>query len=852
MNPVRCVADIDFGVSSVRLRAEIALLVLFGCVCVPSAAAQQRVASSIVIVLSVVDDKAQAVPQAHIEIRAQGQLVATELTDAAGRATTSLQGRGTSLQLTVSKQGYLATSTVLEIKADSERTEIEAVLSKAELSQQSIEVHGTASNPVAEESSSQATIAPAQAQETPGRPATLADTLPLLPGVVRASDGSVRIAGYGENHSALLVNSVDVTDPATGMFGLTVPIDSVQNASVSEMPYLAQFGKFTAGVVTAETRQGDQKWHYALNDPLPDFRIRSAHLEGLKDASPRLDLSGPVIDQKLYFLQDDEYAINKREVYTLPFPFNQTTASAINSFTQFTAILSPDQTLTASLHLAPHLLTYSGLDYFNPQPVTPDINLHESTGTIIDRLAVGDGLLQNTLAITRVSTGIDPQGNSAMILTPIGNQGNYFGKESRLATRVQWIENWRPRNLHFMGEHSVQIGSVLAHAEDAGDFIARPVLIEDSTGQLASRIDFSGTGSFSVSDLEPSLYVQDHWVLRPNLALDLGMRLESQTITHTVRSAPRAGFAWTPDRSQTTVIRGGIGVFYDNVPLNTYAFSSYPQQTVTMYNSSGGVIGSPIQYINLTQQAAESKFPFVDSAQKSGNFAPYSIGWNVELDRSFSHLMMVRVKYLQSQAHDMLTIQPEVVQNQPALVLGSTGFAQTRQLEFTARFGGQEKRQIFFSYVRQYARGTVNDANTYLGNLPFPIMNPNFVASLPSEIPNRFLLWGIYSLPKKFRLMPKIEERSGFPYQPTNLLQQYITSIPGAQPRFPRYFSFDLRASKDIEVTPKHAIRLSATVMNLTNHFNALEIHSNVADPQYGHFFGNYSRRVFFDFDFLF
>ncbi len=851
MNPVQYVADTDFGFSSVRLRFEMALLVLFGCVCLASATPQQPASRSVVIDLSVVDDKGQAVAQARVEIRAQGQLLATALTDAAGRATAALQGQP-GLHLTVSKQGYLATSTVLETKANTGPTEVEVVLSKAELSQQSIEVHGTASNPVVEESSSQSTIAPAQAQETPGRPATLADTLPLIPGVVRASDGSVRIAGYGENHSALLVNSVDVTDPATGMFGLTVPIDSVQNASVSEMPYLAQYGKFTAGVVTAETRQGDQKWHYGLNDPLPDFRIRSAHLAGLKDASPRLDLSGPLIDRKLYFLQDDEYAINKQEVYTLPFPFNQTTSTSINSFTQFTALLSPNQTFSASFHLAPHLLTYSGLDYFNPQPVTPDINVHESTGTLIHRLAIGDGLLQSTLAITHVSTGIDPQGNSEMILTPIGNQGNYFAKEWRLATRVQWIENWRPRDLHFMGVHSVQVGSVLAHAEDAGDFIARPVLIEDSTSQLASRIDFSGAGSFAISDLDPSLYVQDHWLLRPNLALDLGMRLESQTITHTFRSAPRAGFAWTPDRSQTTVIRGGIGVFYDNVPLNTYAFSSYPQQTVTMYNSAGGVIGSPIQYINLTEQAAESKFPFIDSAKKSGNFAPYTVGWNVELDRSFSPFMTLRVRYLQGQAHDMLTIQPEVVQDQPALVLGSTGSAQTRQLEFTARFGGQEKRQIFFSYVRQYARGTVNDANTYLGNLPFPIMNPNFVASLPSEIPNRFLLWGMYSLPKKFRLMPKIEDRSGFPYQPANLLQQYITSIPGAQPRFPRYFSFDLRASKDIQVSPKHAIRLSATVINLTNHFNALEIHSNVADPQYGHFFGNYSRRVFLDFDFLF
>lgn len=661
MNPVQDVADTDFGFSSVSLRSQMALLVLFGCVCVASAAPQQRAVQSIVIVLSMIDDKSQPVPQARIEIHAHGQVLASALTDAAGRTTATLQ-EWPSLQVTVSKQGYLATSTVLEIKANTGPTEVEVVLAKAELSQQSVEVHGTASNPVVEESSSQATLAPAQAQQTPGRPATLADTLPLVPGVVRASDGSVRIAGYGENHSALLVNSVDVTDPATGMFGLTVPVDSVQNVSVAEMPYLAQYGKFTAGVVTAETRQGDQKWHYALNDPLPDFRIRSAHLEGLKDASPRLDLSGPLIDRKFYFLQDDEYAINKSEVYTLPFPFNQTTSTGINSFTQLTEILSPNQTLSASFHFAPHLLSYSGLDYFNPQPVTPDINVHESTGTLIHRLAIGEGLLQNTLAITRVSTGIDPQGSSEMLLTPIGNQGNYFGEESRLATRVQWIENWKPRNLHFLGEHSLQIGSVVAHAEDAGDFIARPVLIENSTGQPVSRIDFSGAGSFSVSDLEPSWYVQDHWLLRPNLALDLGTRWESQTITHTVRIAPRAGFAWTPDRSQTTVIRGGIGIFYDNVPLNTYAFSSYPQQTVTLYNSTGGMVGSPIQYINLTEQAAESKFPFIDSAQKSGNFAPYTVGWNVELDRSFSPFMTLRVKYLQGQAHDMLTIQPEVVQ----------------------------------------------------------------------------------------------------------------------------------------------------------------------------------------------
>ena len=84
------------------------------------------------------------------------------------------------------------------------------------------------------------------------------------------------------------------------------------------------------------------------------------------------------------------------------------------------------------------------------------------------------------------------------------------------------------------------------------------------------------------------------------------------------------------------------------------------------------------------------------------------------------------------------------------------------------------------------------------------------------------------------------------------MLQQYVAFSSGPQYRFPRYFSLDLRVSKDFQITRKHAIRLSTSLLNLTNHFNPLEVHSNVADPQYGTFFGNYPRRALFDFDFLY
>ncbi len=831
-----------------KVVASVFLLCMAVC-CVPRLSGASDSHPSIIHLL-VIDERNSPVPDAVVEIRASEKLVSTASTDATGKTTLSVNVAGT-YSLDVQKKGYLATATALEVSEGSAAQDIEVVLSTAALNKESVEVKGEASNPITESSSGSATLAPTQAKDTPLRPATLVDALPLIPGIVRGPDGSVRIAGFGEDHSALLINSVDVTDPATGGFGLSVPIDSVRTIEVSEMPYLAEYGRFTAGVVAADTRRGGEKWDYSLNDPFPDFFIRSGHLDGVRDAAPRFNVSGPIISDHLYFLEGVEYLLDKQEVRTLPFDQSLSTSKAFNSFTQFDAILSANQTLTGSFHFAPHTLQYAGLDYFNPQPVTPNGDFHETTGTLTDRLAIGGGVLQSTISTRVVSSGITAQGTADMVLSPIGNQGNYFGQESRRANRFEWIEQWTPRTLHFIGQHILKFGSVLGHSENVGQFNARPVLVDDASGNLLQQINFSGRGAYDLVDLEPAVFAQDHWVLNSHLALDAGLRLEAQTITYTARAAPRAGFEWTPDVGKT-VVRGGIGVFYDSVPLDVYAFSGYPEQTITTYNSSGVPVGQRVEYINLTAEAAQSHFPFIDSAQKNGNFAPYSVAWNLGFERAVNRFFLVRVKYLQSHEQNVITLQPEVVQSQNAFVLGDSGQAHTRQAEFTARIGAASNRQFFFSYVRQYAHGDISDANSYLGNYPFPVVRGSLAASLPSEIPNRFLLWGSYAFPKKIMVTPHVELRNGFPYQPTDVFQQYVAAIYGPQYRFPRYFSLDLRVSKDIQLDPKHAVRLSATVRNLTNHFNPLEVHSNIADPQYGVFFGNNNRRAVLDFDVLF
>lgn len=832
-----------------RSASAVALLMVIAICGVPNALADAS-SRAWVINLSVTDEKNLPVPDATIEVQIGDKRKGAVSTDAAGKATVTVNVPG-SYSLTIQKKGYLPGRTTLQIGDGTTIPDIDVVLSSAAQNQQTVEVKGEASNPVTEAAAAPATLAPAKAADSALRPATVADALPLVPGIVRAPDGSVRIAGFGEDHSALLVNSVDVTDPATGTFGLSVPIDSVQTIEVSEMPYLAEYGRFTAGVVAAETRRGGEKWAYSLNDPLPDFFIRSGHIDGVRDATPRFNLSGPLVANHLYFLEGAEYLLNKQEVRTLPFAQSLSTSKAFNSFTQVDAILSPTQTLTGSFHYAPHSLQYAGLDYFNPQPVTPNMDFHETTTALTDRLAIGGGILQSTVASRVVSSNTTTQGNADMVLTPSGNLGNYFSQESRRANRFEWIEQWTTRTFHIAGDHTFRFGSVLGHSENVGNFYARPVLLQDSSGHLLQRIDFSGATAFDLADTEPAAFAQDHWVLNSHLAVDAGLRIESQTITFTTRAAPRTGFIWTPDGGKTAV-RGGIGVFYDSVPLDTYAFNSYPQQTITTYNSSGVPVGPAVQYLNLTAQQAESAFPFIDRSQKNGNFAPYSVAWNVSFERTVNRFLQLRVKYLQSHEHDMLTLQPEIVQQKNAFVLGGSGAALTRQTEFTARIGALSNRQFFFSYVRQKAFGDINAANSYLGNSPFPVVRGSLTASLPSEIPNRFLFWGSYAFPRKILVSPHVEFRNGFPYQPTDVFQQYMATTGGPQYRFPKYFSLDLRVSKDIQLDPKHAVRLSGTLTNLTNHSNPLEVHSNIADPQYGSFFGNYGRRFVLDFDVLF
>jgi hypothetical protein len=795
-----------------------------------------------------VDDAGRPVIGVQVELKLEQRRVATGEVNEVGRISFLDQRPGV-YTITATKNGFLpAEKKDVDLSEGNVTLELEIV--PVPTRTDSVEVRGTVVE--VEGASVPNTLPPEKAKELPSRPATVADVLPLTPGVVREPGGALILSSSPESRSALIVNSADVTDPGTGQFGLTVPIDSVEVLNVYQTAYLAEYGRFTSGLVSVETKRGGDKWKWELNDPLPEFRIRSWHLRGLKTATPRINFEGPLIKSKLFFSQGLEYEIHKTAVYTLPFPFNQKKTQGLNSFSQIDWVASARHLLTATLHAAPQRLEGLNLDYYNPSPTTPDGRTRNLTGTISDHLTLWGGLWENRFSTTYFDGSVWGQGPGGLTISPTGNSGYYFADQSRAASRISGNSSYSFAPLPKWGTHQFKIGAYFAGSEHSGDIVERPIRITDVAGHDLVNIDFPRTRNFEVSDLERSFFVQDHWIVSPRLAIDIGARSESQQISGATRIAPRAGFSWVPLERLKTILRGGAGYFYDRVPLNVYAFNRYPGRVETTYDSAGNTLAGPTLFVNTLGQDLVRR-PFVSQSPTDGNFSPRSLVWSAQAEQPVTKWLKARVTYLRNDSDSLVIldrVEPTYAGGQGAYLLQGTGSSRYRQLDFTAQVRLRNDRELFFSYVRSRAQGDLNDFGRFLGTVQNPIIRANQYGKLGTDLPNRFLAWGVVRLPMKFQIAPVVEYRSGFPYVQSTVNQQYF-GVPNST-RFPNFFSIDSRFSKDLKINKDYSIRVSVSAFNLTNHFNPEQVHSNVADPAFGYFFGHRGRRFTVDFDFLF
>ena len=661
------------------------------------------------------------------------------------------------------------------------------------------------------------------------------DALPLLPGIVRGPDGTLNIKGTRPTQSGILVSSLNVTDPVTGSPAIELPIEAVDTIQVYSNPYSAEFGKFAGAVTTIETRSGSNRWRYLLTGVLPRPRIRDSKFYGIGAVTPRIAVGGPIKKDKLFFFQSLEYRFIRTDVPSLE-NLNEhdrdIRRESFDSFSRIDYVINPIHRLTGSFSLFPQKLDFWNLNTFNPSDTTANIHHRGWFVAVKEQAAFKSGaLLESSVSVKQFDADVFGNSDAPYRITPERRFGGWFDRQNRASRRYEWLEifNFAPKQRR--GAHALKMGFDLVHASFHGTDRSKPVTIVREDGTTSQLIEFVGPGAVSRSENEYSAFFQDKWSPVSRLTLDLGLRYDRDGISDQNNFAPRLGFAFLPTTSQRTVVRGGVGLFFDKIPLNIGVFERFQDFRVTTFNSNGTAIADgPRLYSNTSPSDLDN---------------PYSVAWSLQGDHEFTPRLMLRLGYEEWHTHNDFII--ESVKNGASsglLLLENSARSSYREFQVVVRTRVQEKRNLFVAYVHSEARGDLNDFNNYFGNLRNPVIRANETGRQNFDTPHRLLAWGDIGLPFDLVATPVVEWRTGFPFSLIDEDQNFV-GPRNEGGRFPALVTFDLLVTKGVTIPfrgKKYKGRVGLSVFNITNHWNPRDVQNNIQSSQFGTFFNSADR----------
>ena len=675
--------------------------------------------------------------------------------------------------------------------------------------------------------------------------------LPLTPGVIRDVNGRDHIKGTRAGESAYTVNGADVTDPVNGNLAFDIPLEAAANVHVEENPYSAEFGRATGGASNLETKAGGNKYKFRAARVFPVFHnIIGGKVDSFR---PRVTFEGPVIRKRLNFLQSFEYRFSRIYVPSLAAPRDTSTSEAFNSFTQLDLTLNSSNRLKLVGALFPEKKRFVGLNTFNPQETTPNTKQRGTLFSVSEQAIFHDqSFLSSLLAYKTFGFDVFGQGSKPLTVLPDGNSGSYFADTRRSARRWQWQEQYFARTFKLAGEHSFKFGGELDHTNVSGRFDFRPIEIRRRDQTLSESVKFVGPTVLARTLTEFGGFIQDRWVINKRLTLDSGLRLDRNSISGHNDVSPRVSILYLPFKDDRTIIRGGVGLFYDRGALSTGYFepgtlddddesvgnlglglnshTSFPGRVVTTYAGDGQtILDGPREFRNVIRN------PLRDAR---------SMRWSLQIDRRVAKQLTLRAGFLQRFTKNEPIIIPKLTRDGGGLlILKSRGSSHYNEFQLLALYNSQRFQNWTVSYVWSKAQGSLNTTDNFLGDFPALVVRANQYGTLPFDIPHRFLAYGEVKVPHGITVLPALERRSGFPFSLVNDRLDFVGVRNRA--RFPTFLSLDATILKSFTVPyfDKKA-RAGAIIFNITNHFNPRDVQNNLGSLSVGQFFNSLGTSV--------
>src|SRR5215469_106180 len=380
-----------------------------------------------------------------------------------------------------------------------------------------------------------------------------------------------------------------------------IPLMAVQEMTVLENAFSAEFGGSTGSAVVIVSKTGGGQFH---GDALVVFRpsATEAALSGFTTNNatsgndltndtliqPALSLSAPIGSETHFFLSGEYSQENKASPVISPVA----PSNFIGRYRDDIGYLRIDRELDQKNSL----FFRSDADAFydtNPNGTVGGNNLptvdrifkrrtySEELGetAVLSPTLVNSARLQFQLAPP--ITAFDPVTYGTEFSVPISTGGTFTSGTSQSA----WLANRQYQGIDTLaatrGRHQIRFGvdAIVAHTGGNSKEFGGPIYLGEfvyntctqalsvcespaylhNIANVKTYTQSYGNASYTVNDTLFAAFVQDDWRMRPNLTINSGLRYELQAFTDSRRDfAPRIGFAWNPRGDGKTVIRGGL------------------------------------------------------------------------------------------------------------------------------------------------------------------------------------------------------------------------------------------------------------------------------------------------------
>ena len=655
----------------------------------------------------------------------------------------------------------------------------------------------------------------------------LHNALRMMPGAVQDSRGRIHFSGAAEGQTLYLLNGFNIGDPLSGRLESRIGIESIQTLELAVGAVAAEYGKGVAGVMSINTKTGDDRFRYTSTNFIPGLERHG----GIRIDSwtPRFGIAGPIQRGKAWFSESLDIQIANSVVPGLPRGENENSSRRFTNqiFNQIN--LTPSNILSVGLLTSFYYAPRAGLTALDPRETTVDVRSRQWFFHIKDQIYFNHGsLVEFGYASNRTFQRVIPQGSSPYQVTPDGKRGNYFADSARDGDRDQVIANWI---LPAMGKHQFKSGLDLDRVGYRQHVVRTGFDDFHDDLSLARQVIFLGNGNLGRTNYETSAFVQDMWSVRRDLHFTFGLRSDWDSILSAGQASPRASFAWSPRGLENTRISGGFAIVREATNLQLFARASDQYLLATYFRPEGPASAASIFTRGL-------------------NFsAPIYRNWNAGIDQRLPGKLEARVNFTRRSGRRGLSFANVLVAPMTPQQFQASAFDAVYNLgnyrqdyysavEFTVRQNFRKQYEWMASYTRSLAKST---AVLDLG-IDNPLIIDNNSGRTNWDTPNRLIGWSYLPLPvKHWAISNMVEWRTGFPFSAVNE-EGRVAGLVNAH-RYPQFFEWNLHVERRF-VLRHNRWALRAGYYNITNHQNYNVVNNNISSPRFMSFYGGQTRAL--------